>query len=458
MVIMPKTDRHLRGWKSIAAYLSVTESTVIRWSKTPGFPVVRSPNGGSVYASTQDLDRWLTGLRDHELRDAPKASSEGMQGAPDVQPSSPTKAAGRRALLIGAGAVAATAAAAAGVVMLRSGSGQPGRGAADPRLEAAYIDARSDMAARTPQSLDRAAEKFRDIVARHPDFVPGFTGLADTYILSCEFGTTDRDQAFRDARAAASTALALAPDDAAANRILGFLTYWTTRDLGQARPYFDRAVASDGSDNMVRLWFGNALIDGGRLAAGLDQLQRTMVLAPDSPAVLTDYAIGQWQAGQTQASISRLADVERRFPTHSGAPGAAALFQLQAGDVAAYLEQSRRWADLIRDPRQTARLAHESEVFASGGGGALLTALARSTPIASAYWHGGELPVAMAASLIGDRDRLIQILTAVATRKTTWRNLRFPAETFQKWKDDAPVANLLRRVLEPGRFPDYPRL
>ena len=455
MVERTSDERRLRGWKTIAAYLNVTESTAIRWSKRPGFPVVRSSDGGSVYALPSEIDAWLAGA-------GARLHASAEQTSPPPAPETPngdgvSTLFRTRRLLIAGGAAVAGGAVVAGVVLLRRGYPASRPDIRDPELEALYIDARSDAAARTLESLTQAEEKFRNIVAHYPDFVPGFTGLADTYILSCEFGSTDRAVAFGDARAAVSTALALSPEDPDANRIMGFLIYWTTRDIEASRRFFNMSLDGEEPDQLGHLWFGNALIDAGRLREGLEQLRRAIVLAPDSPSVLTDYAMALWQAGQSQAALSRLMDVEVRFPTHSGAPGAAALFQLQVGNIGAYLDQSRRWAALIGDARQVARIETEASTFAAGGAQAALTLIARSTPIVSSFWHGGELPVTMAASMIGDRERVRTILSAVADRGVIWRNLRFPAETFLRWKQDAELSGLLRRVLDPGTFPDYPR-
>lgn len=446
-------DQRLRGWKSIAAYMSVTESTAIRWSKRPGFPVVRSSDKGSVYALPSAIDAWIAstkGLQEQQALSEPVDRPDETVAVAQAATSTGT----RRFLIAGAAALGAGV---IGLAIARLRPRQRNAGIRDPELEALYIDARSDAAARTPDSLDRATSKFQDIIARYPNFAPGFTGLADSYILSCEFGSTDRAVAFQKARAAVSTALAIAPEDADANRIMGFLTYWTTRDIAPSRPFFKSALQSQDADHLIHLWFGNALIDAGELAGGLKQLRQAIVLAPDSPSVLTDYAIALWQAGQSQVSMSSLMDVEMRFPTHSGAPNAAALFQLQAGNIAAYLDQSRRWTTLINDERQAARVTAEAAVFAAEGSHAALAFIARSTPIVSSFWHGGELPVAMAASMKGNRERVRMILNAVAERGDTWRNLRFPAESFLRWKDDAELRGLLRRVLDPADFPDFPK-
>lgn len=53
----------LVSWKEIAAYLRREVRTVIRWEKERGLPVHRVPGGqgGSVFAFTDELDRWAAG-------------------------------------------------------------------------------------------------------------------------------------------------------------------------------------------------------------------------------------------------------------------------------------------------------------------------------------------------------------------------------------------------------------
>jgi hypothetical protein len=82
-----RNRRVLGSWKEIAAYLGKGVRTVQRWENDLGLPV-RRPNGaakGVVYASTDDLERWLAqrwGKRaaslkeDGLLTEAMKASRE----------------------------------------------------------------------------------------------------------------------------------------------------------------------------------------------------------------------------------------------------------------------------------------------------------------------------------------------------------------------------------------------
>jgi hypothetical protein len=55
----------LDSWKAIAAYLHHDVSTVMRWENFNGLPVRRIPGRGrSVFAFTEEIDRWLGGNRD----------------------------------------------------------------------------------------------------------------------------------------------------------------------------------------------------------------------------------------------------------------------------------------------------------------------------------------------------------------------------------------------------------
>ena len=53
----------LHSWKEIAQYIGRDVSTAIRWERERGLPVHRVPGGkrGSVYALTEEIDRWLAG-------------------------------------------------------------------------------------------------------------------------------------------------------------------------------------------------------------------------------------------------------------------------------------------------------------------------------------------------------------------------------------------------------------
>ncbi|MFW2342557.1 tetratricopeptide repeat protein [Brevundimonas sp.] len=439
----------LRGWKRIAAHLDVSPATAMRWARSADLPVVRSGNGRSVYALSSTLDDWMAASTVKEARGRPVPTGVAPATPAAVvamPPAGPLEVKGRWRRQ----AVSVLAIAFFGIVLMglsfNLASARPEPGPLDREVEALYLDARVEWAERTPDSLERATQQYLQIIALKPDFAPAFSGLADVHILSCEFGGADRGRAFEAARAAVRTALELDRSDADANRAAGFLRYWTTRDLSLARPFFERALRERPNDHLIHLWYGNILVDAGEVDEGVRHLRLAVRLAPNSPAVLTDYAIGLWQSGDRTGAMARLGEVLRRFPDYSGAPNFAALFSFQSGDVTAYLAHSTRWATLIQSRDQLERVEREREAYRRGGAEALLRSVARAKPMQSNSWHGGNLQAAVAAALLGDRDLLLARLRATSASED-WRNLRFPADSFVSFRGDPEVSRELRRLI-----------
>ena len=473
----PNLDR-LRGWKSIAAYLSVTQSTVIRWANGAGLPVIRSTKGATVYALRSDLDEWLVQRQNAgalriaaagkpvpspALAEAPPALAEtpaiatnqraGPAGAGGPHP--PKQAWYHRISLGPRGLLAVTIV--LGWLGLRA---MPSSGTATDTSPASaqYLAARVDWASRTPAGIMRSIAEYQDILHRDPSNAKAFIGLADAYVLSCEFAHVDRAQAFSLARQANAAGLMLSPDDPDGNRIAGFVSYWTDRDIDKAAPLFEASIRTAPDSYLAHLWYGNALVDAGRLRPALDHLDRALALAPDSPAVHADYAVAMWQTGQDQRAKAMLGEVEKVAPDNSSAPSWLALFDLQSGDIAGYIAQSQRWVRLIDDPPQARRVAREAAVFRAAGPTATLRFIAAQPVVGSPWWHGGKLAQAIAASQTGDRARLIRILRSGQIPSENWRDLRFPAASFVAWRNDHEVSDLLDRAFRTREFSRYPGL
>jgi hypothetical protein len=122
---MSADARHrLSSWKEIATYLGREVRTVIRWEKERGLPIHRVPGGQgrSVFAYTDELDRWSAG-------DAGKAATAIPSAAASGQPSR------RIALVIAAGAIIVVAA-----VVVVLGGGWPQRELTDVVVQTDTIE------------------------------------------------------------------------------------------------------------------------------------------------------------------------------------------------------------------------------------------------------------------------------------------------------------------------------
>lgn len=174
------------------------------------------------------------------------------------------------------------------------------------------------------------------------------------------------------------------------------------------------------------LWYGNALIDAGRIDAGVAQLDRALAV-PDSAAVITDHEIARWQSGDQAGASQRLDAVARCFPENSAAPGFAGLPP----------EAGRR--DGLSCRRRTLDGADRRPPPACPQ----CCAVATSRPIATPFWYGGSPTAAIAASRLGERLRLIALLGNPTTRDETGVRCAFRPRPSAAGKATPVVAPLL---------------
>jgi TolB-like protein/DNA-binding winged helix-turn-helix (wHTH) protein/Flp pilus assembly protein TadD len=79
----------------------------------------------------------------------------------------------------------------------------------DPKAQELYLRGRAYWNQRTPDSLYRAAEYFREVNEIDPNDPRGYTGLADTFVDLVAFGDIDPAEGIVNAKAAAQKAIAL---------------------------------------------------------------------------------------------------------------------------------------------------------------------------------------------------------------------------------------------------------
>ncbi len=115
---------------------------------------------------------------------------------------------------------------------------------------------------RSPESLEQAAEYFRQALGRDSTFARAWAGLADVYALYDYYhvGSVPRDTAYARARAAALRAIALdstlAEPHASLNQILRY-GYW---DWAGSEREVRRAIALDPSYATAHQWLAEHLL------------------------------------------------------------------------------------------------------------------------------------------------------------------------------------------------------
>lgn len=433
-----KVER-IDGWKSIAAYFGRDRTTVVRWARERGLPVHRLPGGqtGTVYALRHELDRWA-GLRERDAGPAEAAAP------PAAAPPHRLAFAGRTLIaVLGLMVLAAIV----GIMVLRPAAPAavaplPG----DPRVARAYLAARDLVAERSAGSIERGLGLLERVVAADPGYAPAQVALGEALILSREFGVRGDREAFDRARSAARTALRLAPELPAAERLTAFIAYWADGDFREADTRFRRALARDGGDTITSFWYGNVLSDHGDHAAALAMLDRARLMQPGSPAIRTDLAWARWAAGD-RGAVAELADLSRRYPDFAVVHECLALIAYLHGDRAGYVDQFARLARVRGDPR----LLAESAQLRGARDAAAIDRVALDQALAALAQDRARSHVwaIVVATAMRDRARVVALLSAAERRRERWGEAALVSRVAAHWRADRDIRALIaQRVAE----------
>ena len=143
-----------------------------------------------------------------------------------------------------------------------------------------YLRGREAAYVRTPASLRRAIEYFRQALARDPDVARAHLGLAEAYIGLGVYQFIPTIEAAREAEQALHAAERLQPDLALVHVHWGQLKLYLRPDWHEAGPHLDRALAIDPREPLAHAYV--ALLNGmlGNLEVAMAASARAVALDP----------------------------------------------------------------------------------------------------------------------------------------------------------------------------------
>lgn len=470
------TVKRLLGWKAIGQFLGCTERTARRWEADRALPVHRVPgrSRSSVWASPDELNRWLQSLpvaiqadiRSEAQADAEQNRETEASGGDPVRttddgpdrpaaavlstvPIAPPARQSRRWLwplsvfavlaLIGASLWLRTHAsrgppAGAGI------SATPYDDDAPAREE--YRNARFELATRSAESLAEAKTAFRHLTERYPERAAGWSGLADSYILMREFGSTTDADAYAAAAHAARTAIGLDPKSADAWLDIGFVNFWWDGDISAGFKAFETGLQLNPDSARGWLWYGNALAATRRFDAAIRALARARSLDPESRAIIADESWTQFMAGQESqglATLERLVRIDPKFVSWHAYLQRAYLVMDRDED---FLREAIATAELRGMTAVQARLQLVAERLRAGGRQAMLDQLTVDAIDAWQSGRGSAVDIAAYRAQAKDRAGMLKWL-AVAASQHDHALITVPAgPEFKAYWDDPAVKDL----------------
>jgi DNA-binding winged helix-turn-helix (wHTH) protein/Flp pilus assembly protein TadD len=199
---------------------------------------------------------------------------------------------------------------------------------------------------RTPASLAKGLEHFRNAVEADPGNARAWCGLADSYLLLYEYADLPADEAFREARSALTAAQVLQPDLAEAYASQGLLEI-ELQHYALAISLLEQAVHLDPGLAHARAWHAMALTLDGRLAEAEAMLEEATPRDPANTVLLTTLSMNLVMQGRWDSAEQVLAGVRQVHPGFLETYWQLAWLRAQHGRLAAahhVLRQAERAA------------------------------------------------------------------------------------------------------------------
>ena len=152
----------------------------------------------------------------------------------------------------------------------------------DPAAHEAYLKGLFYWNRLNCEGFQRGLKYFQEALARDPNFVPAYCGVADAYFNLADWGCMAQKEAFAESKAAALKAQQLDPGSADAHGLLGELAFYNEWDWPKAEKEFRQAVELDANAAGSRGSYAIFLVAMGRQEQALAEMKQALQLDPVS--------------------------------------------------------------------------------------------------------------------------------------------------------------------------------
>ena len=204
---------------------------------------------------------------------------------------------------------------------------RPREGAPSPARQtnyqayAAYQRGRALWEQRTPASLSRSVDYFKQAAALDPQYAAPWAGMADAYIALGvpAFGPLPPLEARRLAKESALKALEIDPNLAEAHTSLAFTAFLHDWDWDTAQTRFNRALQLNPQYALAHQWYAEYLNEMGRFDQALDEIHMAQTLEPLSILIHRDIGWHLFCQRRYDEAIQQLRETLRLDPEYAPA-------------------------------------------------------------------------------------------------------------------------------------------
>ena len=359
-----------------------------------------------------------------ESNGASALRADSVAAAPSESSPTPPKA---RRWILGVGSLLLVAVACSGILTVVYRGHWPSgwsiihasKRAANPEALEFFLKGEYYLQKRTPESLNQAVDNYTQAIVRDPSYAEAYVGLADCYNLLREYTMMPSSEAYPRALAAAKQAIAIDDSLSGAHSALAFVSFYWLRDTATAEREFERAIELDPNSISAHHWYATFLMHLGRFQQALEEIDNAQRLDPSAASILADKGLILFYAGQPDAGISLLKQVEAAEPAYRSPPAYLAGIYLNTGNYEGFLQESARAAQLMHDDDGlSVAEAGEQGLKAGGKEGMLRAILSRQLELYAAG-RSSAFAVADTYARLDEQQKALEYLRISCAAKGT---------------------------------------
>lgn len=321
---------------------------------------------------------------------------------------------------------------------------EPGSDAAVNRAHNFYLKGRYFWNKRTEAGLKKALEHFRRALNVDPLYGLAYAGLADCYIMLCEYGLLASEDSYRNGKAAALKALELDESLAEAHASLGLIAMLYDWDLAAAEQYFKRALELNHNYATAHQWYAVHLAVSERFDEAFAQVRQAQELDPLSPIISVNVARIHYFARQYDEALRCCRTILETEPTFGVAHKIMGLAYQQKGMSSEALAALQRALELLGEtPEMIGFLAH---AYASSGNRDEAHKLLERLEEMAKLRHLRSFPFVVAYTALGDLDRVFACLEKAEQERCDSLPFLKVMPLFDSLRSDPRFTGLMQRA------------
>ena len=187
----------------------------------------------------------------------------------------------------------------------------------DPEAYRLFLEGRFHLNKRTRENFQYAMQSFNQALIRDPNYAPAYAGLADGFILLCNWGFLPPSQGYPKAKEAVEKALALDETLAEAHSSRGIILSTYEWKWEEAEASFKRAIALNSNYATAHQWYGLFLTLTGRFDEAMREIRIAQQLDPLSLIINANAGYTLYFARKYDQAIEELEkarDFDPNFP------------------------------------------------------------------------------------------------------------------------------------------------